>query len=90
MLSLLTVSLANFSKIQNELVVNGIVSYHDITLLPYSDTLDIFKLWQDREKAKIEQAEREKIEQESSENGYKNDFQSFQPKGLDSFGNAIN
>ena len=90
MLSLLTISLTNFSKIQNELIINGVVSYQDITLLPYTDVMDIFKLWQDREQQKFEQAEKEKAEQENGDSGYKNDFQSYLPKGIDSFGNQIN
>lgn len=66
------------------------MSYSDIVLMPYSDTMDVFKLWQEREREKAEQAEREKAEQESSETSYKNDFQSYMPKGIDSFGNTIN
>lgn len=58
--------------------------------MPYSDVMDIFKLWQEREQQKIEQAEREKAEQEGSESSYKNEFQSFLPKGFDSTGNQIN
>jgi len=52
--------------------------------------MDIFKLWQDREQQKFEQAEKEKAEQENGDSGYKNDFQSYLPKGIDSFGNQIN
>lgn len=58
--------------------------------MPYSDMMDIFKLWQEKEKEKQERAEQERIEQESDESKYKNDFQSYLPKGIDSFGNQIN
>lgn len=71
-------------------MINNVLSYHDITLLPFSELLDVFKEWQEREKLKAEQAEKDRQEQESQQANQEGKFQSFMPKGIDSFGKEIN